>query len=105
MPDLPPGATAGQYLQSAQQALASNQAGMTPDALECAETRILDRAVSHAHGNSPDQDPVVAKISIALNDLGAGQKDAALQVITQTFASNAPELTDQPGRGMPGMKQ
>jgi hypothetical protein len=76
------------------QALANNQTGMSQEALEEAETRILDRSVLQTVGAQPSQDPVVAQITQARTALGDGNKAGALQIIDQTLSSGAPELAD-----------
>jgi hypothetical protein len=93
-PNVGPDANVGQLLMAGRQALANNQTGMSQEALEEAETRILDRSVLQSQGAQPSQDPVVTQITQARDELGQGNKAGALQIINQTLGSGAPELAD-----------
>lgn len=92
-PDVPPGSPASAYLMSASQSLAANQTGTADEALEDAETTILQRAVPAAMANMPSSDPVVAQIEQARQEIGDNNDQAANATIQQILTSNAPELS------------
>ena len=79
-----------QYLMAARTAIAAHRTGEAQQALEMAETRALDRSVVPSAAQTPDQRPVVAQISQALDALG--KRDWA----------NATRLVDE-ALEMPGM--
>ncbi|MDE1895446.1 MAG: hypothetical protein KGH91_00050 [Rhodospirillales bacterium] len=91
-PDVPPGSTVSAYLTSASQSLSARQTGTADEALEEAETAILQRSVPASMGNMPSSDPVVAQIEQARQDIGDNNDQGALATIQQILASNAPEL-------------
>jgi len=64
-------ASPDQYLKVAERALRAHKSGEAQQALEMAETRLLDRSTSPAAANSPDQGPRVQAVSTALRDLAA----------------------------------
>jgi hypothetical protein len=67
-----------QFLMDARNALASNQTGMAQEALERAETGVLDRSVDPRYANIPSRQPVVQTITQALQAL-AGRDIASTQ--------------------------
>lgn len=91
-PDVPPGSTVSAYLISASQSLSARQTGTADEALEEAETVILQRSVPAGMGNMPSSDPVVAQIEQARQEIGDNNDQGALAIIQQILASNAPEL-------------
>ena len=93
-PNVGPDPNVQQLLVAGRQALANNQTGTSQEALEQAETLILDRPVLQSQGAQPSQDPVVTQITQARDELGQGNKAGALQIINQTLGSGAPELAD-----------
>ncbi len=62
-------ASPDRYLKVADQALKAHKSGEAQQALEMAETRLLDRSTGPAAANSPDQGPRVQAVSTALRDL------------------------------------
>jgi hypothetical protein len=92
-PDVPPGASAASLLMSANQSLASNQTGTADEALERAETNILQRGVPAVTANVPSADPVVTQIEQARQEIGNRNLQAASATINQILSSNAPELS------------
>jgi hypothetical protein len=77
------GADAGPnaYLRAAHNALVAGRTGEAQQSLEMAETRVLDRVVSPDQASSPNPDPAVSQIRSALQSLGDGNRDQALQTI------------------------
>ena len=67
---LDPNAGPVAYLQAAQQDLRQHRGGAAQEAMERAETRLLDRSVPLGQGNAPDQAPAVQEITQALDALG-----------------------------------
>jgi hypothetical protein len=80
-PDLGPNAGPVEYLRAAQAALATGRTGETQEALEEAQTRLLDRSVPLGQVNSPSANPAVAQISQALQALAAGDRAQCMQLI------------------------
>ena len=80
-PNVGPDAPARAYLLSARQALASGQTGMAQEALERAESRMLDRSVLPQQRNAPDQNPAIQQIAAARRALAAGDTGGAMQAI------------------------
>ncbi len=76
-----PGADAGpaDYLRTAQKCLTDRQTGRAQQALEMAETRLLDRSVPQADGPTADTARPIAAIETALRDLGRNDLAAAQQ--------------------------
>jgi hypothetical protein len=93
-PNVGPNPNVRQLLIAGRLALANNQTGTSQEALEQAETLILDRSVLQSQGAQSSQDPVVTQITQARLELGQGNKTGALQIIDQTLGSGAPELAD-----------
>ncbi len=94
LPAVGPGATAGELLLASRQALAAGQTGTAQEALERAETRLLDRTVPQTQTNYTSEDPTVTAIDQALAALGNGNRSGAMQMIDQLLASNNPELSE-----------
>ena len=59
-PQLGPNASPVDYLRAAQSALAAGQTGEAQQALEEAQTRLLDRSVAYGQTNNPSDNPAVA---------------------------------------------
>jgi len=70
MPDAAPDAGPDALLRAADQALAARRTGAAQQALEMAETRLLDRSTEIGANGRPDQDPQVLHVSVALQALG-----------------------------------
>ncbi len=80
-PDLPEGASAQAYLIAARNALAAGRTGEAQQAMEMAETRLLDRSTPLFQTNTPSANPVISQISQALQALAAGDKPRCMQLI------------------------
>jgi hypothetical protein len=61
-----------QYLRVAEKALAAHKTGEAQQALEMAETRLLDRSTPVNAAGQPDADPMVSSVSKARLALGHG---------------------------------
>jgi len=83
--DLGPNATAVDYLQAAQAALATDQTGRAQSALENAETLLLTRSVALDTTGNPDQHPAVRNISAALQALANNDIQGAMNLVQQTI--------------------
>ncbi len=83
--DLGPNATAVDYLQLAQSALAANQTGRAQSALENAETLLLTRSVALDTTGNPDQHPAVRNISAALQALASSDIQDAMNLVQRTI--------------------
>ena len=80
-------------LISARQSIAGGQTGTADEALEQAETQILQRSVSGTQVDYTSADPVVAQIEQARQALGHNDRTGASQQISQILAGGAPELS------------
>jgi hypothetical protein len=76
-------------LMAAQHDLMHHQTGAAQQALEMAETRVLDRTVPAGEGSMPDGNPMVGQISQALHLLGTGDVRGASQVIDSALAAKS----------------
>jgi hypothetical protein len=74
-----------QYLQAASRDLDSHRTGAAQEALERAETRLLDR-VSQNRTN-PEQSPAIMNLNEARRDLANGDQQAARRAIQDTIQS------------------
>ncbi len=74
-----------QYLQAARGALATGRTGAAQQALEMAQTRLLDRSVAYGATNTPSSSPAVAQISDALHALANGDRSRTMQIIDATI--------------------
>ena len=74
MPDVGEDVPATAYLRAAEAALATGRTGEAQQALEMAQTRLLDRSVPLGQTGVPSADPAVAQISAALQALAAGDR-------------------------------
>ncbi len=80
-PALGPAASPVDYLRAAQSALSAGQTGVAQQALEQAQTRLLDRSVGYGQTNNPSDNPAVGRISQALHALAAGDRAQCMQLI------------------------
>ena len=95
-PELPENASAQDYLIAARNALAAGRTGEAQQAMEMAQTRLLDRSVPLFQTNTPSANPVVSQISQALQALAAGDKPRCMTLIEATIpnAKAAEAATD-----------
>ncbi len=76
-PDAPADSGPDELLRAADRALADHRTGAAQQALEMAETRLLDRSTEIGASGRPDQDPRVLHVGAALQALGRGDIAAA----------------------------
>lgn len=80
-PSVGENATPQQLLMAARRALAAGRTGEAQEAMERAQTRLLDRSTPLFQTDRPSTHPGVAQISAALRALGAGDRAGALRGI------------------------
>lgn len=80
-PDLPENAKVVDFLRAAQSAIAAGRTGEAENALEMAQTRILDRSVPLFQTQNPSDNPTVVQITQARQALAAGDRNSVLQLI------------------------
>jgi len=85
--NLPEGAKPSDALRAAQGALAAGRIGEAEQALEMAETRMLDRSVELGATNNPSDNPTVGQISQARQALAAHDRAGCMQLIQTALAS------------------
>ena len=87
-PSVGPNASPEQLLAAARQALRQNRTGVAQQALEMAETRMLDRSTVPDAANQPDADPRVKQVTDALAALSHGDRASAGQLVTAAMGAN-----------------
>jgi len=87
VPDVGEDAPATAYLHSAEAALATGRSGEAQEALEMAQTRLLDRSVPLGQTGVPSADPAVQQISAALQALAAGDRMSCVNQIGAALAT------------------
>ncbi len=87
VPDLPEGAKPSDALRAAQGALATGRLGEAEEALEMAETRMLDRSVRSDIRTTRATNPTVGQISQARQALAAHDRATCMQFIQAAIAS------------------
>lgn len=80
---------AAQYIHDAQRALSSGKTGLAQEALERAETRLLDRSVAAGMTNTPTDNPMVAHIEAARQALGHHDLAEASRHLDQALSQSA----------------
>jgi len=86
-PNVPQGDRPSDFLRAAQGALAAARTGEAQQALEMAQTRMLDRSVAQGQTNNPSDNPTTVQISQALQALAAHNRAACMQLIQAAIAS------------------
>jgi hypothetical protein len=86
-PNLPEGSRPSDALRAAQGALAVGHTGEAQEALEMAETRMLDRSVALGQTNNPSDNPTVRQISQALQALAANDRATCMRWIQTAIGS------------------
>ncbi|HQT77226.1 MAG: hypothetical protein B7Z80_06015 [Rhodospirillales bacterium 20-64-7] len=86
-PDLPEGSKPSEYLRAAAGALATGHYGETEEALEMAQTRMLDRSVPLFQTNNPSDNPVTQQINQARQALAAHDRETCMRFIQDAIAS------------------
>lgn len=85
-PPVDENATPRDFLLAARGALAAGRTGEAQEALERAETRLLDRSVPLFKTGEPSGSALVARIQGVLHALGADHRMAAMQQLEQAIA-------------------
>jgi hypothetical protein len=81
--------TARQELQRAERDLSANRTGAAQEALERAETRLLDRSTAPDMVNTPDSGPMVTTIAQARQALGRHDVAGAQNLIAMAMSQTA----------------
>jgi len=76
------------FLKAAQSAADRGQTGKAQEALERAETRLLDRAVGMNSAQEPDDRRAVLDIGVARQELAAGDRPGTLRAIDDALAAS-----------------
>ena len=85
-PQVAPGSPPRAFLEAAQRALVLGRTGEAQQALEQAETRMLDRSVAPSRANQPDQQAGIQAVTSALQALAAGDRARTQQLIADMLA-------------------
>jgi hypothetical protein len=88
-PDLGPGAPPVAFLHAARSALAAGRTGEAQQALEMAETRLLDRSTPLFQTNDPSQNPLIHQIGEARRALGNGDRAQSMRLLDGAIAEAA----------------
>jgi hypothetical protein len=91
-PDLGPGAPPEAFLHAARSALASGRTGEAQQAMEMAETRLLDRSTPLFQTDDPSRNPLIHQIGEARRALGNGDRAQSMRLLDQAIAlaANSP---------------
>lgn len=84
---LPEEARISDLLRAAQGALAAGRRRDAGEALEMAQTRLLDRSVPLGRTRDPSDNPMVAQITKARQALASGDRAACLDTVQAAIAS------------------
>ncbi|HYP62739.1 MAG TPA: hypothetical protein VEQ16_02560 [Acidocella sp.] len=93
-PSVGPDAGVNALLSSANQSLATGETGQANEALEQAETQILQRSVLKTQTDYTSTDPVVAQIDQARLAIGNRDNEDATRIIDQILSGGSPELSE-----------
>ena len=85
LPPVDPNASAEEFLHAARSAIARGRTGEAQEALERAQTRLLDRSVPLFRTDQPSTHPAIPLISQASRALGAGDREAAMRYLDQAL--------------------
>jgi hypothetical protein len=83
------------YLKAADRALAAHQTGAAQQALEMAETRLLDRSTAPDAASQPDQSPRIAAVAAARKDLAAKNWAGARRAIQEAMGGGEDAMQGQ----------
>lgn len=86
-PDLPPDSPPSAYLRAARGALATGRTGEVQQALEMAESRMLDRSVALGQTGVPSDNPTVGQITRALQALASNDRASCMSAIETALGS------------------
>jgi hypothetical protein len=85
-PDLGPGAPPLAFLHAARTALATGRTGEAQQALEMAETRLLDRSTPLFQTDNPSNNPLIHQIGDARRALGSGNRAQSMKLLDKAIA-------------------
>jgi hypothetical protein len=85
-PDVSPGSSPDAFLHAARAALATGRTGEAQQALEMAETRLLDRSTPLFQTNDPSRNPLIKQIGDARRALGSGDREKSMQLLDAAIA-------------------
>ena len=85
-PAVPAGSPPRAFVEAAQRALVLGRTGEAQQALEQAETRMLDRSVAPSRADQPDQQAGIQAVTAALQSLAAGDRARTQQIIADMLA-------------------
>ncbi len=85
-PDLGPDASPLQILHAARGALATGRTGEAQEAMEMAETRLLDRSTPLFQTNDPSNSPLIHEIGEARRALGDGDRPTSMRLLDEAIA-------------------
>jgi hypothetical protein len=86
-PFVDPNASPAAFMKAAEAAIAAGRLGEAQEAIERAESRVLDRAVRPSKAGQPSQQKLVRQLSDARQALGAGDKAGALRLLEAALAN------------------
>jgi hypothetical protein len=86
-PNVPENERPSRFLRAARGALAAGRTGEAQEALEMAQTRMLDRSVALGRTNHTSRNPTVSEISQALQALAANDRSGCIQLIQAAIRS------------------
>jgi hypothetical protein len=101
VPAIGENASPEQFLNAAEAALKKHQTGIAEEALERAESRLLDRATDPAAADRPDNSPRIADIAGARRALGGGDLTGARQLVAQALSPGATDTHPMPAMSPP----
>jgi len=96
LPSLPENDPPHAFLQAARSAVERGQTGEAREALERAETRLLDRPVAMSSARETAGRRAVLDIGVARQALAAGDRAGTLQAIDDALAAPSPEARHAP---------
>ncbi len=73
------------FMEAAQRALTLGRTGEAQEALERAESRLLDRSVAPSRAEDPSAQPLVNQVGDARRALASGDRPRAQQLITEVL--------------------
>ena len=88
LPPVPENDPPHAFLEAARSAVDRGQTGEAQEALERAETRLLDRAVGMNSAQEPDDRRAVLDIGVARQALAAGDRPGTLRAIDDALAAS-----------------
>lgn len=86
-PEVGEDATTRAFLVDARRALANGRTGQAQEAMERAETRLLDRSVAPSSIGVPTENRLAAMIEQARHAVGDGDRARAMQILDATLAA------------------